>query len=551
MLDTRDPERPSRTFSRCYVAPQLQVWLDNGGTAEDWLRGRIPLISYARISADRLRGDAIGVGRQHRNNTRSAEGLGCAVVLHYEDNNLTAAKETVLRPAFRRMCQDIIHGHERETRIPVRGCVSVERERVYRLRRDRVAFQDALVMAGDGVFVEGATMLDHLPVGGPTPGPAEVDRVRTRTARSRADRAEEGRVFAGPRRFGWLGASAEPYRLGNKHRDEREWPYLLVMIKERAAGKSWRGIAGDLNRRGARTARGGRWSEQGVKALVANPAWWGGRILSGALVTDPETGDPVIGEWDHADEAHDGVGYETWNGIMKEVRAARLHRGMSQGEGAHRPETAATARTYLFSGVLRCGRLNDLGEVCRSKLCGNKATGRNAKYGDYYRCGDPNCKGVGRRAGAVDAHLEDLVLDHLDEHFSGGTAEPVAWRGDKKLAALRGTRQGIEASLATGDAAWCRDVRDLLARVNRNIESLEAEWREHVELHAKENLLRGWSREKWRPLEVREKREVIARVLTSVLVLPVPEGVSDKAPFDPSLLIPSWHRETPARPSVP
>ncbi|MFG2329782.1 recombinase family protein [Streptomyces sp. NPDC048604] len=92
-----------------------------GGTPEGWLGGRTPLISYARVSADRLNGDSIGVARQHRNNIRSAERQGCAVVLHYEDSNVTAAKAGVARPAFRRMCQDIMHGRERASGIPVRG----------------------------------------------------------------------------------------------------------------------------------------------------------------------------------------------------------------------------------------------------------------------------------------------------------------------------------------------------------------------------------------------------------------------------------------------
>ncbi|GGV98173.1 hypothetical protein GCM10010230_21210 [Streptomyces narbonensis] len=58
-------------------------------------------------------------------------------------------------------------------------------------------------------------------------------------------------------------------------------------------------------------------------------------------------------------------------------------------------------------------------------------------------------------------------------------------------------------------------------------------------------------RERWGRLGVREEREVIARVLASVLVLPVPEGVSDRAPFDPTLLIPSWCREKAVRLSGP
>ncbi|WOX23515.1 recombinase family protein [Streptomyces solicathayae] len=541
MIDTRDAERASRTFSRWYVAPELQMWLDKGGTPDSWLGGRTPLISYARVSADRLDGDSTGLTRQHRNNTRNAERLGCAVVLYYEDNNLTAAKAAVTRPAFHWMCQDIAHGCERESGIPVRGCVSVERERVYRLPRDFVRFQDALMMAGDGVFIEGSSVLDLACDDGLGLGLAEVDRVRTRTARSRADRAEEGRVFAGPRRFGWLGAARNPFRCGNKHRNDDEWPHLVAMIKARAAGMSWRGIAADLNRRGVGTARGGRWSEQGVKALVANPAWWGGRVLDGVLVTDPTTGEPVIGEWHHVDEELEGIGFETWKTIMTGVNAARLHRGMRREGVCPGPTDAMKVRAYLFSGVLRCGRLNDLGEVCHSKLSGNRATGRNAKYGDYYRCGDVNCRGIGRGVESVDRYLEGLVLDYLDEYFSGTTQDTTAWRGEEKLTALCVQRRAIEESVAAGKSAW-GDVRDLLARLTRNIEDLGAERQEHLDAEAKRNLLRGWRREKWGSMALERRREVISCALTSVLVLPVPAGVSDKAPFDPSLLRPVWRR---------
>ncbi|MCX5227625.1 hypothetical protein [Streptomyces sp. NBC_00233] len=91
--------------------------------------------------------------------------------------------------------------------------------------------------------------------------------------------------------------------------------------------------------------------------------------------------------------------------------------------------------------------------------------------------------------------------------------------------------------------AW-DGVRDLPARLGRHIESLGSERREHAAEQAEENLLHAWSREKWAHTTVREKRAVITRVLASVVVLPVPEDVGDRAPFDPALLIPEWRRET-------
>ncbi|SDM63239.1 Site-specific DNA recombinase [Streptomyces sp. cf386] len=556
MIDTRNSARQSKTFSRSYVAPELQEHLDEGGTVEDWLAGRTPIASMARISADRLKGDAIGVGRQHRNNARNAALHNCAVVVCYEDNNITASKREVVRPAFVQMIKDITHGYEEETRIPLKGCIAVERERVWRLPRDFIALQDALVLNGTGTFIEDKTYLNLVDDDGTIiaglvtsgTGEAEVRKIRKRTTRNSKDRAEEGAVPGGPRRFGWLGSEKREGRLGNEKKDPAEWPYLIQMIKKRADGRSWRHITGWINRERDKdgnpifTARGGKWSEQGVKGAVTNPAWWGGRILDGEIVTDPDTGEPRLGKWEYADPEVDKVDYSTWKQIMAGVYANRLHRGMVKP-----PTEGETTRVgkYLFSGPLRCGRINDMSEVCYSKLSGNKATGKNAKYGDYYRCGDPNCKGVGRRVAPVDKYLTELLLAYLDKHFSGTKPKTIPWRGKEKLDGLVSQRKKIKESVADGEADWS-DVHDMLTNLNRNIKTLQKEERDHLQAQSKANLLRGWSRKKWTKMELDEKKEVISLVLASVVVLPVPEERSDKAPFDPNLLQVSWRKKKQA-----
>lgn len=561
MIDTRNLARPSKTFSRSYVAPELQAHLDRGGTIDEWLGGRTPVASMARISADRLKSDAIGVGRQHRNNARNAALHNCAVVVHYEDNNITAAKGEVIRPAFLQMVKDITHGHEEETGIPLKGCITVERERAYRLPRDFIALQDALVMNGTGIFIEDKTPLNLVDDDGTviaslvTSGTseAEVRMVRKRTRRNAKDRAEEGGVPGGPRRFGWLGVDKREGRLGNEEKNPSEWPYLIQMIKKRAGGRSWRHITGWINRERDKdgnpilTTRGGKWSEQGVKGAVTNPAWWGGRILDGEIVKDPDTEDPKLGKWEYADPQVDQVGYNTWKQIMAGVNANRLHRGMPKPSTAQTTEGESTrVGKYLFSGILRCGRINDLNEICYSKLTGNKATGKNAKYGDYYRCGDANCKGVGRRVAPVDKHLEELVLTYLDKHFSGTKPKTTPWRGREKLSGLIVQRKKIKDSVASGEADW-DDVHDMITRLSRNIKTLEVEEQEHLRVESKRNLLRGWSRKKWDKMELDEKKEVVSQVLTSVTVLPVPRERSDKAPFDPNLLQVSWRKGEQAK----
>ncbi|MFF3406817.1 recombinase family protein [Streptomyces sp. NPDC002742] len=562
MIDTRNPARQSKTFSRSYVAPELQAHLDQGGTVEKWLDGRTPIASMARISADRLKGDAIGVGRQHKNNARNAALHNCAVVVCYEDNNLTAAKREIIRPAFLQMVKDITHGYEEETGIPLMGCVAVERERVWRLPRDFIALQDALVMNGTGTFIEDKTHLNLADDDGTIiadlvtsgTGEAEVRKIRKRTTRNAKDRAEEGAIPGGPRRFGWLGPEKREGRLSNEKRNPAEWSYLMQMVRKRADGRSWRHITGWINQQKDKdgnpilTARGGKWSEQGVKGAVTNPAWWGGRILGGEIVKNLDTGEPTLGKWEYAEPDVDQVSYETWKQIMAGVNANRLHRGMVNPatSGAPRGENTRVGK-YLFSGILRCGRINDLDEVCYSKLSGNKAGGKNAKYGDYYRCGDANCKGVGRRVAPVDEFLEELVLSYLDKHFSGTKPRTAPWRGQEKLDGLVAQRKKIKDSVADGDVEW-GDVHDMLTRFNRNINTLQEEEQEHHRAESKRNLLRDWSRKKWEKMELGEKKEVISQVLVSVVVLPVPKERSDKAPFDPDLLQVSWRKEKKTTP---
>ncbi|MGI5470228.1 hypothetical protein [Streptomyces sp. CA-132043] len=274
MIDTRVPNRTSKTFSRIYVAPALRKHLDTGGEITEWPAGRSPIASMARISADRLEGDAVGVDRQRRNNTRNAEIHNYVVVMHGEDNNVSATEPEAKRPVFEQILKDVTHGHEEETRIPIRGCIATERDRAYRLARD----------------------------------------------------------FLSP------------------------------------------------------------------------------------------------GRLDHG-------------------RGQHFHRG----RGHHGP-----------------------------------------------------CRG--------------------------------------KLSTLRKQREEIKESVAEGHSLWAA-AQDVLVRMNRNMETLEKEEQERLAAEAKRNLLRGWRYETWNRLDLAAKRAAGGQVLASVIVLPVPKGVSDKAPFDPALLKVYWQRQ--------
>lgn len=85
----------------------------------------IPVVSYARISADTAR-DGHGVEDQHKANGETAARLGWTIVHRYTDNDLSAAKAAVVRPDFEAMVKALKSGHMPDGQ-PVRGVIVVAR----------------------------------------------------------------------------------------------------------------------------------------------------------------------------------------------------------------------------------------------------------------------------------------------------------------------------------------------------------------------------------------------------------------------------------------
>ena len=69
----------------------------------------IPVVSYARISADTRR-DEHGVQYQHKLNRQTAERYGWTVVHEFTDNDKSAAKATVTRDEFEDMLRALRAG---------------------------------------------------------------------------------------------------------------------------------------------------------------------------------------------------------------------------------------------------------------------------------------------------------------------------------------------------------------------------------------------------------------------------------------------------------
>lgn len=511
--------------------PSLEDALTCGLSFDDWLAGRVPVVSYARMSSDR-HGLMAATSRQHVNNGVAASRLGWAVVYRYTDNGVTAADPNVIRLGFQRLVRDIF-ARRTEDGFRVCGVVAVEEERIARLPDDLLLVYRALAVEEDGrlywvdadelvdVFGETACRPDAV-----VAGEAEVDRIRRRRLRSVRDRASEGRVTGGARRFGWLGPDPAAGRSTNTLLDPYESMYLRKVIDMALAGTAWTAMVDWLTEESVPSVLGGHWTVATVQAMVTNPAVCGYRMVDGALVKGGETGEPVVGNWETV-----ATPYE-WQVLIQRCdrwysldRARRSHKQTDASrprgnapEGSSKQERRAlteSTRKYLLSGFLRCGYADDRQMICGYKMGGHPPRGTNRH--PSYRCSAPKCRKVGRRADLVDACVEATVLQALEERYAGVRPDQRPYPGEAQLTVLSACRAPTKLV--------SMQIRDL----ERDREDFYAQQRER-------NLLARFTGERWASFDIRQKRLAIAAVVESVVVYPIPKGRPRNAPFDPDLV---------------
>jgi hypothetical protein len=244
--------------------------------------------------------------------------------------------------------------------------------------------------------------------------------------------------------------------------------------------------------------------------------------MRGELVTDPATHHPVLGKWDAPATP------DEWRALVEISRENGARRGTRLTNGSSPPWTPLTSlRKYLFSGFLRCGAVKD-GVVCHSSMGGCARPTARHPDNAVYVCTAMDCGGTARNARAVDAYLSEVVSVLLSECHAPDRADHDGWDGEELL------RQLVEEH-----AAFVRDgatpgrvaaVADLPARIS----GLEAARAEH--LAAVEAQQNDAGPQQWQAPDLGTRRKAIARVLHSVVVMPLPPGTSRRAAFDPDLL---------------
>ncbi|MEU9705629.1 recombinase family protein [Streptomyces sp. NPDC047981] len=534
----------AKASSKWQLHPDLQRALADGRTFEQWLGERRPCCSYARITQDRR--DEIGVARQHRNCDEFAASNDCAIVYRYTDNHITAADPDMERPAFLRLVRDL-RARQVEEGYPILGLFVVEEERVVRLPEDYVRLHRALTVDKRGLYAvtDTKTILDvHSDAEAmrglltSAMGEREVVKIKRRVKRNVRDQALEGKP-TGPRRFGWLGGDAEGGRRVNEKLDPQEFPVLRKALDMGLAGKNWSTIVEYLDASGFLTVRGNRWSTTPVQYMLTNPALCGYRVINGELVRDPNTGEPVSGEWETACTPEEWQKMlsrcNAWFNLEGDTAGTRYREKLKrEGKKDYRGLAEATRR-FLLTNVARCGYVDAEGNRCLAKMKGNPPTGTNKQ--DRYRCGDPHCYKVSRRADYVDKAVERLVIPVLEDRFTSLAPDERSWYGEATLQALSVQRQEYtqlhkDGRLSLAEYLDFRDENERqISESQRDRDAFYAE-------QAAKNFLAGFTREKWNDFDMRQKRQAVATVLQAVIIHPIPEGRSRSAPFDPDLLEP-------------
>jgi len=218
------------------------------------------------------------------------------------------------------------------------------------------------------------------------------------------------------------------------------------LIYERyAAGASYADILAELERLGARTKNGRSFTRSALHDILSNPRYTGKYL------------------WFDREERHmhrhvgrDNPDKVVIEGGIPPIITQEVAEAVTIRMTSNRAHTRTTYRSYLLSGLIRCGE-------CGSAMSGVTTKSRGHEYPRYICLG----KRTERRC-----DLKNVKADVLDEYITRVLREDVLSDAVIEAAARR-----IEETLASG-RCMADDIRvemERLARKNHNLTALAAE----------------------------------------------------------------------------
>jgi hypothetical protein len=356
--------------------------------------------------------------------------------------------------------------------------------------------------------IELATVTGEIDLGSPTGrlvarmlGAAarhEAEHKAERQKRQRRQAAEAGKVAGGGTRpFGY--------------EDDRMTivPAEAEIIREAArrflAGESLSSICRDLEARDVRTPGGNHWQPRTLRRLLASAR------ISGRREHTPrstwEKTRPLLGEI---------VADAVWPAIITAEDSDRLRAMLSDPGRTRKLNPNAHGRTYLLSGILRCGK------------CGWSMSGRPRSGVPRYVCpnmpGMASCGGIATIAAKTDDYVRDMVLTSLDSPELGARLRGEESQDSDLAEKIRADEEQLEelaAAWAQREITrkeWMAARTPIEQRLERNRVKLASQSRVFVlqdfigPLHE--------MRKRWDALNVSQRRAIIGAVVRTITVKP-------------------------------
>lgn len=333
---------------------------------------------YSRISLDD--GTALGVQRQEEDCEKLAALRGWSVAKVYRDNDVSAYKRNVRRPAFENLLKDLAAGR-------LSGLVVYDLDRLSRQPRDLERVIDLYDRSG----LTFATVSGDIDLGSPDgltmarvmvafANKSSADTAR-RVARKHLENALKGKPVGGTRPFGW-----EDDKVTLR---PEEAAAIREGVRMLLSGRSLHSVVRYWNGLGLTTSKGNQWNTSTARQMLKSPRLAGYRVHQGKLLHD-EDGGPVRGIWSPIIEL------ATWASLMERFESSKAK--------AARPGS----RAYLLSGIIRCG-------ACGTPLRHNAQTAKGTRY---YACPSPSQGGCGK-VGVSAPKVEQIVEEAFIERWGG------------------------------------------------------------------------------------------------------------------------------------
>lgn len=431
-----------------------------------------------------------------------AERRGWQVAEEYVDDDVSAYSGKV-RPAYERMLADLAEGRRD-------GVIVWHMDRLHRRPAElerfvdtctRAGVRDVVTLSGDIDLAKGDGLLMARLLAAVAAN--ESDSKRRRGARKALEIAQSGRpLMGGPRPFGF-----EQDRVTH---NPAEAAVIRDLAARALAGETLTSLATSLQRDGVKTVGGKEWRTSTVRNVLTSPRMWGERVHRGQV-----------------------IGAATWEPILTPEQGERLRRSLL--DPARR--TNRTARRYLLTGMLRCGKC---GKVMNS-------TPKNGvrRYGCVMGPDAHGCGGVFIYAEMLEAFICQAVLYRLDS--------------PEMHQVLTGSGANDEATRTLADAIQAdTDRLDDLAAMWSDGEISRAEWRTaRTRLQARlEANRRAFARlthrdavadyigrgdelrHQWDGLNLSRQVAIVKAVLGHATILPA--TVPGRHGLDPSRVVPEW-----------